>query len=385
MPPDDWEQIHYHELPDWMKKISKRGHRITKTRTKIFSGKPFDYKIQYTVNRDIVSVSYWRTVHTKKPVKFLKPGSHKIIFIILCLVAGVSFVFFYQFLPLNGLSSYTGSPQTNTSEIPGNYSIPVKTENITSTPGAVPGAAFQQSPKTLSYSYFSDNNRKSISFTTYGGLSDYFSGKHEASQPGTESEVIANLLENDYQDEYLQPFIETIKKRSLNPDDDAKIAISLVQHMPYFLNKPYRPPVNWYYPYETLNNNGGASTDKSVLTAYLLKELGYETVLFEYSSHMAAGVKCSPDYGFDSTGYAFIETTRPTIITYLPETTVGFSLSENPRIIRINDGKRVLDVSTEYRDATRYGHLERMRGFLNQSEYVEWQEISDTYDLQYTL
>jgi hypothetical protein len=381
MPPRDWEQIHYHELPDWMKKVSKQGH---KKGTKIFPGKPYDYKIQYTVNRDVVSVSYWRTGHTAKPVKFLKPGTLRIVFIIFCLVAGVSFVYFYLFLPSDYLSLYTGSPQVNTSEPPGNYSLPVRPEDITHAPAAVPGAGYLQSPRTWSYSYFLDNNRNFISFTTYGGLSDYFFTERHTSYTGEGNDVIFNLLENDYQDEYLQPLIETIRKRSPDPDDQAKIAISLVQHMPYSANKPYRSPISWNYPYETLYSNEGASTDKSVLTAYLLKKMGYGTVLFEYSSHMAVGVKCSSGNDFDNSGYAFIETTRPTIITYSPEKSYGVSLSENPRIIYINDGKRVLDVSTEYRDAQRLKQLEKMRGFLNQSQSVEWEQISTTYDLQYT-
>ena len=61
MPHDDWEQIHYQELPDWMKEGLKSDRRITKSNTRIFSGKPFNYKVQYTVTGDIVSVSYWRS------------------------------------------------------------------------------------------------------------------------------------------------------------------------------------------------------------------------------------------------------------------------------------------------------------------------------------
>ena len=62
----------------------------------------------------------------------------------------------------------------------------------------------------------------------------------------------------------------------------------------------------------------GTAADKSLLLVYLLKELEYETIVFDYSSSMAVGVKCSPDYDYFNTGYAFIDVTRPTIITYVP-------------------------------------------------------------------
>lgn len=380
MPVNDWEQIHYHQLPDWMKKNAKPGQRINRTQTKIFSGTPYDYKVQYTVIHDIVSISYWRAAHRTKPVKFPGSGFRVILFLIVLLL---SFILLSYILPFIGGQSGTIPPGTNISEFPETGLTPVPTENITPPLETIPDTGYQQSPKTVSYSYFTDNNRNYISLTTYGGLSDYFSKERHSLPYGEEREMITNRLENASQDEYLQPFIETIRKRSPGPDDQAKIAISLVQHMPTTLNKAFNDPMDWYYPYETLYSNGGASADKSLLSAYLLKELGYDTVLFEYPNHMAVGVKCSSDYDFYDTGYAFIETTRPTIITYVPDTYYGgFSVSANPRIIHVNDGKRILDVSSEYQDALRLKQLERMGGVLDQGQYTELLKISDKYDLQ---
>jgi hypothetical protein len=97
---------------------------------------------------------------------------------------------------------------------------------------------------------------------------------------------------------------------------------------------------------------------------------------------MAVGVKSSSRYSFYDTGYAYIETTRPTIITYEPDAGYGgFSISQNPRVIHLIGGKKVLDVSTEYGDARRMKQLEQMGGSLNQSYRVELAKISDKYDL----
>lgn len=385
MSDDDWEQIHYHQLPNWMKKIAPQGQRIDKTHTKIFSGKPYDYKVQYIMQKDIVSISYWRTPHSATPLKI--PNPRLIAVLIFIFVAGISYVLLPQLLPFIVGPLDTPPSLTNASEIHEMGKTPVQTENLTPDGKPVPGTDFQLdfqlSPKTSSYSYIIENNRKFISFTVYGGLSDYFSDVRRSSPSGPEKDVISDILGNDYQDEYLQPFIESIRSRSQNSDDHAKIAISVVQHIPYNRNKPYNTSSGWFYPYETMFSNGGTSADKSLLSAYLLKELGYDTVLFEYPGHMAVGVKCSPDYDFYDTGYAFIETTEPTIITYVPDTYYGGdSASASPQVIRINEGKRVLDVSSEYRDATRLKQLERMGGVLDQSQYTEWLKISSKYDLQ---
>jgi hypothetical protein len=196
--------------------------------------------------------------------------------------------------------------------------------------------------------------------------------------------VIAELLDNEDQNENMRPFIDMIRKRSTTSDDQAKIAINLVQRIPYNGNRYNRNATDWYYPYETVHNNIGSAADKSVLLAYILNELGYETVVFEFSSPMAVGVKSSSQYAFYDTGYAFIETTRPTIITYVPDTNYGgFRVSSNPHIIHLSGGRRVLDVSAEYGDAMRMKQLEEMGGSLNQSYRAELAKISDKYDLDY--
>jgi hypothetical protein len=264
-----------------------------------------------------------------------------------------------------------------------------RSQNFNPPPTPIPTADFRQSPKTTSYPYSVEGNRESINFTTYGGLSDYFSKKEDSYRYDFEKEVIMEeLLENKYQEENMQSLIELMRNKSNNPDDQAKIAISLVQHIPYDKNRRDNISMHefekWDHPYETLYKNKGVCADKSLLLAYLLNELGYDTVLFEFSSHMAVGVKCSSDYDFYDTGYAFIETTAPEIVTYVPDTYwSGFKVSSNPHIIHLNGGKKVLDVSTEYRDAIKMKQLHAMGKVLDHSNYTEWLRLTNNYDLQY--
>lgn len=253
-----------------------------------------------------------------------------------------------------------------------------------STPVSTTIKNFLQSPKSTTHSYMYQGTRRSITFTTYGGLADHFSEESHSYYHDFEKETIGELLENDYQDENLQPFIQRIRQQSNNPDDQAKIAISLVQHIPYNWDALYSGSKDWYYPYETLYNNKGVCADKSLLLAYFLNELGYDTVLFDFPQHMAVGIKTQPGYDFYGSGYAFIESTRPVIPTYLPDTYYGgFTISPNPNIIHLNGGTRSIDFSAENRDAIRFKQLQSMGQVLDQVNYYEWQRISSYYDLQY--
>jgi hypothetical protein len=386
---DDWEPVKYRDLPDWVKEDSKPRRWVRNTYKTVFYGDPYDYMVQYTVDQGTLTLSYWRTAHTFKRVtkpakKIPRPSSRLLYGVLFFVVAVVGLVFLYQFLPSLGIPSPAISPPSITGEVPDLSSTSLPTQSPTPLATTLPDADYRQSPKTTSFSFFIDGNRRSMSFTTFGGLSDFFSNKSHSYHYDPDNGVIVELLENEVQNEYMRPFIDMIRKRSITSDDQAKNAISLVQRIPYNGNRYTRTTTDWYYPYETVHNNKGSAADKSVLLAYILNELGFETVLFEFSNHMAVGVKSSSKYSFYDTGYAFIETTRPTIITYEPDSSYGgFGISQNPRIIHLSGGRRPLDVSTEYGDAMRMKQLEEMGGNLNQSYRAELAKISDKYDLNY--
>jgi hypothetical protein len=385
---DDWEPVQYRDLPDWVKEDSKPRRWVRNTYKTVFYGDPYDYMVQYTVDKGTLTLSYWKTAHTyqreKKPAKKIPRPSFRLLFgVILFVVAAAGLVFLSQFLPSMSIPSLAIFPPAVTSEVP-ETSPSLATQNLTPPPTTLSEADYLQSPKTTSFSYFIDGNRRSLSFTTFGGLSDFFSSRSHSFHYDPDNGVIMDLLENTVQNEFMLPFIDMIRKQSVTSDDQAKIAISLVQHIPYNGNRYIRTSTDWYYPYETLHNDVGSAADKSVLLAYILNEMGYETVLFEFPGHMAVGVKSSPRYSFYDTGYAYIETTRPTIITYEPDPGYGgFSISQNPRVIHLIGGKKALDVSTEYGDARRMKQLEQMGGSLNQSYRAELSKISGKYDLDY--
>jgi hypothetical protein len=386
---DDWEPVRYRDLPDWVKEDSKPRRWVRNTYKTVFYGDPYDYLVQYTVDQGRLTLSYWKTPHTyqreKKPAKKIPRPSFRILYGVIIFVAAAAVLLsLSQFLPSMSVPFPVISPPVVTSEVPDLSSSSPVTQSPTPLPATLSDVDFLQSPKTTSFSYFIDGSPGSISFTTFGGVSDFFSGKSHSFYYDPDNGVIMDLLENTVQNEYMLPFIDMIRKRSVTSDDQAKIAISLVQRIPYNGNRYVRTSTDWYYPYETLHNHRGSAADKSVLLAYILNELGFETVLFEFPDHMAVGIKSSSRYSFYDTGYAYIETTRPTIITYEPDAGNSFfSLTRNPRVIPLIGGKKALDVSTEYGDARRMKQLEKMGGNLNQSYRAELTKISDTYDLDY--
>ncbi|MGB7531533.1 MAG: hypothetical protein WA977_00950 [Halobacteriota archaeon] len=261
------------------------------------------------------------------------------------------------------------------------------TENITAETFASFKPAretFNESPKLQSYSYYL-NGRKSLSFTTYGGLADYLAKEDHSYYHDYEEEVIMELLQNDYQDEYLETFLEEVRGLSKSPDIQAEIVISLVQHIPYNWGGLYTISSDFLYPYETLYRNRGVCCDKSILLAYLLDQLGYDVVLFEWEcQHMAVGIRCDEGFDFQNTGYAFIETTRPTIISYVSDDYIGgFRITSSPNVIHVSKGGRALDVSQEYNDAQELKKIEVMGTVLDQYYYSRWLAISNKYDLQY--
>lgn len=90
------------------------------------------------------------------------------------------------------------------------------------------------------------------------------------------------------------------------------------------------------YPYETLWDGTGVCSDKSMLLAKLLIELGYGVTFFtfERANHIALGILAPAGMGSYRTEYAFVESTSYTPIGRIPDTYVGgIRLERNPLVV----------------------------------------------------
>jgi hypothetical protein len=249
---------------------------------------------------------------------------------------------------------------------------------------------FTINPKNIMLSYFYLGNGNNLEYTVYGELNDYLkdlprSMSYYYSAPSDKDFIMRNL-DNKQQKEYLDPLVEEIKSKTTNKDDQARIAISLVQQIPYDYDGLYNGDIKGKYPYEVLYTQSGVCSEKVQLMVYLLKELGFGTAIlrFDMNNHDAAGIKCPPEFDYEDSGYCFVEATTPSIITDSNGDYVGTGkLSPNPQIIVISEGNSFDSVSEEYNDAKEWKRISEISGqVLDQGTYNKWQLLVKKYDIK---
>jgi hypothetical protein len=199
------------------------------------------------------------------------------------------------------------------------------------------------------------------------------------------TQAYTELLNNKAQDAQLAPLIKWLKEQSDDTNQQAIIATRLVQNIPY---AKYSDTIG--FPYETLYYQQGLCGDKSVLLAYMLNKLGFDTVLFYFvpENHEAVGIKCEQQYSYQGTGYCFVETTRPTMITDSSNTygDTASVLSSLPELITpYSGGVAISGIDQEYQDAIRFHELNNISNAngneLPLDQYLEWDKIIKKYGI----
>jgi len=251
---------------------------------------------------------------------------------------------------------------------------------------------YATNPKDITLAYILRGSKGSIDYTVYRGLNDYLAGLDRTVSyylvPPTDEYMTVRFVTEEHQSNYIIPLVEKIKKITNNTDDQARIAISIVQTMPYDWDSFSNSSEN-RYAYETLYDQTGVCADKTSLLAVLLKELGYGVVIFNFpsESHEAIGIKCPMEYSYINSGYCFIESVSPTIVTDSEEEYIGAGkLTSTPEIYIVNDGKSFDSVKEEYDDYSRYKFLQAKLDtygsgqVLEENVYNEWKKYYDEWD-----
>jgi len=248
---------------------------------------------------------------------------------------------------------------------------------------------YQNGPKEITLSYVRNGIRKKIHFTAYKGLNDHLAGLSRSISyttiPPTKRDFIMKNIDNSVQKEFIRPLIEEIQGITPDRDEQARIAINLVQQIPYDMDGLNNGDLNGRYAYEVLYDEKGVCGEKSELLALILRELGFGVAIFEYEleQHESLGIKCPSGYDYLQSGYCFVETTQPNIITYLPKTYLGVGeLKSKPQVITISQGSALEDVTEEYTDANYFEQLEDMGPVLDQYYYNMWWRIIGKYGLK---
>lgn len=209
---------------------------------------------------------------------------------------------------------------------------------------------YEVGPKEIQLNYLSG----SISYTVYKGLNDYLASLPrtmsytQGTAPPTDRDFVMRNLNDEEQKKYLDPLVDKIKQITPNMDDQAKIAIMLVQTIPYDYNAFNTGIVNGKYPYEVLYTNTGVCSEKAQLLAYLLRGLGDGVAIlrFNVENHDAIGIKCPAQYTYKNTGYCFVESTQLSAIGDSYENYVGVGqLHSDPEVIVVSDGAALQSIS----------------------------------------
>jgi len=269
--------------------------------------------------------------------------------------------------------------------------------NLTETKWNFCISPYQVNPKEISLEYILKGEKKNISFTVYEEMANYlfdlsdFITYSNGNGPQRQDFKLRNINEEN-QKILLMPLVIKIQNLVDNKVDQARIAISLVQNIPFGVSDKQvsigENSINYSrYPYEVLYEQGGVCASKSELLVFLLREIGYETVFFYHKpeNHDSVGIKCPERHGLLNTSYCFVETTGPSIITddenlYLE----GIKLTSYPEIINSFEGDS-LGHMYEYRDARILKRIRRgieKTGKTNLFRYIYLNKIKEKYGLK---
>ncbi len=254
-------------------------------------------------------------------------------------------------------------------------------------------------PREVSFEYNLHGKEGIIDFIIYKGLYDHLytlprSISYEEGEISSRADFKLNSINEENQRDFLIPLVTKIQNAADTKEDQARIAISLVQNIPFGNSDASirfgGTSINYFrYPYQVLYEREGVCGEKVELLAFLLRELGYGVSFFYFQeeNHEALGIKCPIKQSVGNSGYCFIETTGPSIITESEISYVGYGkLQTTPEIFLLSDGFALPDGMDEFKDAKRMDKikksLEKREGRLDFYKYLMNQRIKKKYGLE---
>ncbi|HTZ41720.1 MAG TPA: hypothetical protein VMC07_00735 [Candidatus Omnitrophota bacterium] len=255
-------------------------------------------------------------------------------------------------------------------------------------------SSYQSNPEFLELPYVLDGKNYTLNFTAYKGLSTYLSTLpksivyYDGQQP-LHSDFKLMRINEPNQELLMMPLIKEIE--NLAPQDkvtQARIAISVVQNIPWG-NSPNeigfgsQDVADSRYPYQVLYDGNGLCSEKSELLAEILKEIGYGIAIFYYpaENHETLGIKCPVENSLGGSGYCFVETSGPAIISDSQiEYSGGIKLTSSPQIILISNGISLPSGLPEYNDAKTLARL-RDKASLGPIDSYNFRQLENKYGL----
>ncbi len=203
-------------------------------------------------------------------------------------------------------------------------------------------------------------------------------------------DFILPRINNPLQRERLLPLVEKIKSLTPDVNKQARIAISLVQHIPYGFPTGNDSEINYEkkYPYSVIWEQTGICDEKSDLLLFLLRELGFgtATLIYKKEYHRAVGIKCPKAYDTGDSGYCYVEVTSPKIITDNSPDYLDVGSLTDFKVIHISEGRELEGVEEEFTDKILYYDLllkaKAKNGTMDADEYARYSSILNKYGME---
>lgn len=185
-------------------------------------------------------------------------------------------------------------------------------------------------PKQIKLEWNYRGERYAIEKTLYGSIYDYYRQKSKDISylfrlpADWEEKYYAQFLLEPSQDDLITGLTSQLRalaeQHGLDPDQTAEMALAMVQSIPYdeakaklILSDDNQEGGDPRFAYETIYDNSGVCSDKSILAWQLMRGLGYGVAFFEYEQarHIAIGIECPADLSNYGSSYCYGETTTP--------------------------------------------------------------------------
>ena len=200
-------------------------------------------------------------------------------------------------------------------------------------------------------------------------------------------------MNNEEQKFLLSPLVAKIQNIGKNGEDQVRIAVSIVQNIPWGISNnvdEFRGVVlnHSRASYEVLYDEEGICGEKSELLAFLLRDLGYGVALFynQEENHESIGIKCPVEKSWRNSGYCFVETSGPAIISdiSIPYAN-GLSLKSEPQVFVLSEGNSLGEDLYEYEDAEKIMDIRKSANgkgfFFNPWKFFELKKLEKKYGL----
>lgn len=182
------------------------------------------------------------------------------------------------------------------------------------------------------YTQETDGHRTTLRMTLPKALYEYYDARHRLDNnniyqgnANPYGQYVADQYQSNIVREVAEYFVSYGRENNLSRREIIDQVIGFVQQLEYTTDRVNNGFENYpQYPYETLVLRSGDCEDSSILTAALLKQLGYDVILLlmPNDEHMAVGVKGEnlpgTYYGHRGNRFYYLEATAPYRVGEVP-------------------------------------------------------------------